>query len=171
VGKWTAFRSKLPKLELEPSYLEKVNASKLRLLGATSGEDANVNRLASLYAERKWRKDDLEAEISAINTDLEALSQLLVDRFEAEQQQSVQLNNGATVYLKDTVYPTVTNKEELMAWIKKNKMEAVLSVHHKTLQGITSERLQDGKAAPPGVSCFLKTSAAVRRSGRNESDE
>lgn len=170
-GKWASFREKLPAFTVEQSYQAKVDDAKQFLLGTLSGEDANINRLAALYADRKQKKDAHEVAISEINVDLEALSQLLCDAFETEGMQKVELSSGASGYLHDGIYPSVEDREKLFDWIKQHKMARLLSVNAQTLKGLVGELLQNGKPAPAGVRVFLKTQFRIRGVNQSNGDE
>lgn len=166
-SKWAAFRTKIEPFVAEQSFQSKVDEAKMLILSTHEGDNANINHLAALYAQRKQKKDDLEEQIGDLNVELEALSQLLVDAFENENIQKVELSSGASVYLSDGIYPSVEDREKLFAWIKQHKMSKLLSVNSQTLKGLVGEMLQDGKPAPAGVKVYLKTQARMRNAGRN----
>jgi len=169
MGKYTKLRGVLPAFQEESSYQDKVNDEKKLLLAhAENMEDANINRFASLYGAGKAAKDALEEQISAINIRLEALSQLLVEAMENQGADKIQLSTGATVYIQDTPYPQVKDREALMAWINKNKMALLLSVNYQTLKGMTNDMLVAGKKPPEGVEVFLKTQARLRNGASSE---
>ena len=169
-GKYQKFRGKIPAATLETSYQERVDQVKNDLIGAAPG-GANVSYLAAQFVYHKEQKDSLEESIKQHNLWMEALSQMLVEQLEGEQMQTVKLSSGATVFLADSVYPSVKDKDALMAWIREMQMEDVLIVHSRTLQGIVGERLIHGETAPPGVECYLKTVARVRFPGTVNDDE
>jgi hypothetical protein len=160
-SKWSKLRSTIPAFENESTYQQKIDKAKISMLGENV-EDANINRLAALFAQRKQEKDQLEAQTYNLNVELEALSQLLVDRLETESQQSVSLSSGATIFLSDAPYPSIEDEKVFYDWLHKNKMDELLSLNHQTLKGMVTERLQSGQPLPPGTKVFLKTSARVR---------
>ncbi len=106
-----------------------------------------------------------------MNVEIEALSQLLVDALETQNIQKVELASGAICFLQDTPYPVVKDREAVMAWIKKQKMTSLLSVHYQTLKAMTNERLIAGKPLIPGTEVFLKTQARIRNASNGDSDE
>lgn len=169
-SKWAKLRGRIPAFENESSFQEKVNTEKLAIIGTDHLENANVAALAALYATGKAAKDALEDQVSGINIRLEALSQMIVEALEGESVQKVELSSGATVYLQDTPYPGIEDEDKFYAWLHREKMDALLSLNHQTLKGIVSERLQAGKALPPGTKCFLKTQARIRN-GNSQGDE
>ena len=100
MGKYSKLRDVIPAFQEEPKYQERVDAAKLELLGTFEGIDANVNRLAELYAEYEAKKAALYAvyqKKSEKVTDVEyelniyrkALSQLLKEAMENENMDSV----------------------------------------------------------------------------------
>lgn len=162
MGKYSKLRGVVPTFEEDVSYQAKVNDAKQLLLSAENLEAANVNRLAALFAARKAMKDAHEETISELNVEIEALSQLLCDALEDQSIQKVELASGAVLFLQDTPYPKVVDKEALLEWIKKNKMSSLLGINHQTLKGLTNELLVSGKPAPVGVEVYLKTQARIR---------
>lgn len=162
-GKYSKLRGKLPAFVEESTYQDKINDEKqLILAGAESAEGANVNRLAILFSDAKKIKDQCEEQIAGLNVRIEALSQLLCDALEDQSLEKVTLSSGATGYIQDTPYPVVKDKEAVMAWIKKNKMQSLLGVNYQTLKGITNERLVEGKPLIPGTEVYLKTQFRLR---------
>jgi len=180
-GKYASLRGKLPAFEESQPFQERVNAAKQFVLAQGELRDtdgivvenlnaANVSRLAALFAQRKAQKDAHEEQIAELNVELEALSQLLVEALEDQQIQKVELASGATCYLQDTPYPVVKDREALLAWIKKQKMASLLTIHYQTLKGIVNERLVGGKTVPPGVEVYLKTQARLRNGTSSSED-
>lgn len=170
MGKYSKLRGKLPAFEEDASYQARVNDAKQYLLAAENLEAANVNKLAALFAARKAMKDAHEETISELNVEIEALSQLLVEALEDQNIQKVELASGAVYFLQDTPYPSVKDRDALLDWVKKQKMNSLLTIHYQTLKALTSERLVAGQAPPPGVEVYLKTQARIRNA-KNEAEE
>jgi hypothetical protein len=169
-GKYTKLRGKLPAFVEEVKYQERINDEKqLILADAENPGEANVNRLAALFGVCREAKEQLENEISEYNVRLEALSQMLCEALENQGFDKVTLSSGATGYLQDTPYPVVRDKEKVLAWIKKHKMQSLLGVNYQTLKGVTNERLVAGQAPPDGVEVYLKTQFRLRN-GNNQED-
>lgn len=169
-GKYAALRGKLPAFEEETSYQQRVDAFKQEFLGTYSGVDANTAFLAKEFSARKAMKDGHEETISALNVELEALSQLLVEALEDQNIQKVELASGAICFLQDTPYPVVKDREAVLAWIKQQKMQSLLSIHFQTLKALTNERLVAGKPPIPGTEVYLRTQARIRNA-RNGDEE
>lgn len=129
-----------------------------------------VASLARELVRHKRAKHRLEQRVKVENIQLEALSQLLVERLEGEEFQKVNLRSGVTVYLAEDVHPAVQDRPKLFAWIKQTRQVELLTVHHQTLRALTRELLAAGRALPPGVAAFLKTTARCRGLGLNGED-
>lgn len=176
MGKYTALRHKLPAFTEsseaagQAAWFAKVSEWKQLFLGTASGENANAARLASEYAKRDQEKKALEAEISQLNIELEGLSQLAVESFENSGLQKIDLASGGSASLKDTPYTSIEDREQVLAWIKKNKMQEILTVPYQTLSGMNNERLVAGKQLIPGTKCFMKTKLAIYGVGRGDAN-
>jgi hypothetical protein len=179
MGKYTHLRHKLPAYEtssLEPglaAWYQKVATWKFKF---QSGEYANAYMnpatIASEYAERDAKKKALEAEISELNVQLEALSELGVACLEDEGLQKVDLATGGYVSISDRPYTSTEDRAELFKWIKKNKMQSLLTLNYQTLSGMNNDRLIAGKPVIPGTRVFIKTRLTVRGvNGNNGGDE
>lgn len=177
MGKYTHLRSKLPaftesaEASGQAAWFAKVTEWKMLFLGTSSGENANAAKLASEYAKRDAEKKALEAEISQLNIELEGLSQLAVESFENDGLQKIDLASGGSASLRDTPYTSIEDRSQVLAWIKKNKMQDVLTVPYQTLSGMNNERLVAGKPLIPGTKCFMKTKLSIYGVGKNGNDE
>lgn len=165
MGKYTHLRGQLPAFELEPVFQQKVTDAK------TAYQALSVADLAREFGMQRKEKDAHEEAIKVINVELEALSQLIVEDLEAGDLQKVQIASGATVYTQVEPYSSVENKEALFAYIKKAKMQALLTLPWQTLNALNKERLIGGKPVLPGSRCFLKTSARLRGANQTNGDE
>ncbi len=162
MGKYTAFRSKLPAFEQPKEWADKVNAWKMEFIGTVNGQHANAAFLARAYADIDLKKKELEERIAQYNIELEAISQLGVEALEENGLQKIDLAAGGYVSIKDTPYTSVEDRAAIFAWIKKNKLTDLLSVNYQTLNGMNNERLVSGKPTIPGTKVFIKTKLTVR---------
>ena len=172
MGKYTELRHKLPAFresvdEGMRAWFAKVDEWKHAFLGTESGENANAAMLAREYAERDARKKSLEAEISQLNIELEGLSQLGVESMESNSMEKINLSTGGYVSISDRPYTSVVDRAAVFAWIKRNKMQELLTMNYQTLSALTNERLIAGKALIPGTKVFIKTKLSVRGVGAN----
>jgi hypothetical protein len=163
-SKYAKLKSKLPAFEQEQSYQERVDAWKHDFFGENP-LDANVALLAAKLAELKGLKENEENLIASLNVGIEALSQLLIERMQADDLDKVSLASGATIYLQYEAYPSVKDKEKLLQWAKSHKFGPLLTLPWQTLRGICNEMLLAGKPLPNGVECFLKTQARIKSNG------
>jgi len=154
-GKYKHLRGKLPKFKNPPAWQEKVNDAK------TLYVKLDTTDLGREFANFKVRKSTLEANIKDINTELEALSQLIVDRLEDGELEAIELANGIKVAIKDEPYASIDDRKKFYDWIKKTKQSGLLKINFQTLNAITKEMLIAGKKNPPGTKIFMKTSAKV----------
>lgn len=143
----------LPQYQEEPEYQEKVETAKGPFVGLSTAE------LAREFKRTRLLKKDLEEQVSSLNIELLALSQLLVNDLQGQELSKVTLDSGGTVYLKTEVYPATTDKALVRVWAIEAEMPEILTVNYRTLQSIVKERLQEGLDLPPGVAAFLKISA------------
>src|SRR5580700_2590843 len=99
MGKYTAFRNKLPAFNVQAdtglaAWFQKVDDWKMQFIGTIDGEHANPTFLARAYADVDAKKKELEARISQYNIELEALSQLGVSALEENGMQKIDLAAG-----------------------------------------------------------------------------
>src|SRR6266705_497324 len=105
-SKYARLRNSLPAYEQESTFQMKVEEWKKHSYGENP-EDANLSSLTATFTAKRQEKEILEEEISEINVSLEALSQMIVANMQANEQDSVRLSSGATVFLSYEVYPSV----------------------------------------------------------------
>lgn len=156
MGKYDAFKSKLPKFQQEPSFQEAVEAVKLQYQALSAAE------LAKTFSLERRRKKDFEEQLTDLNVGLEALSQLLVENFEAQGLAKLQLASGETAYQQSEPYSSIIDQSALMKWVRKEKLQALLTLQWQTINALNKERLVAGKPPLPGTQVFLKTSVRLR---------
>jgi hypothetical protein len=157
MGKYTHLRGKLPTLPQDESYQSRVTEERQRVLGTADSTGANTAYLTRLYADARGRKATIEEELSRVNLTLEALEQMIVERLQEDQQTSLKLADGASIYLTDDIRPSVKDRDGVVAWLKSTGQEALLSVNPQTLKGLVRNLLENGQDLMPGVEVFLKT--------------
>ena len=170
-GKYKHLRGKLETFQQPEAFQKKVDDEKREIIGASESVDASRSYLASLFADHYKKKKEHERAIKALNVKLTALSQLLTDKLQSEAEELVQLSSGGTVYLKDSIYPSVKDKDAFMKWVAREHLAAALAMPFKTLQSICIELSEKGKKIPPGISVYLKTEAQVRGVSSAADDE
>lgn len=177
MGIYTHLRHKLEPYENSPvaaglaAWYAKVNEWKQEFLdNAENPEDVNSTKIAYEYAKRDQRKKELQAEISQLNIELEALSSLGVDAMETNNMQKIDLSTGGYVNIKDTPYSSVEDRSKIFRWIKKNKMLDLLTMNYQTLSGLNNDRLLAGEKLIPGTKIYMKTKLTVRGVGSENSE-
>ena len=168
MGKYQKLRGKIPRFEEIPPYQQKIDAWKEEFLGTVDTEHANVAYMATAFASYKEQKDKLEEKLSGINLSLAALDQVIRELLEAQTLEKVVLQDGGTLYLQDTPYPSIEDKEKWDKWVTKKKMDNLRTIPWQTMKAIVSELLVNGKPAPDGIKVFLKTQVRVRSLNQKE---
>lgn len=177
MGRYTHLRHKLPAFEQSAeasglaAWFAKVGEFKLAFLGTTSGEGANAARLAAEYAKRDAEKKQLEAQISQLNIELKALSDMGVECLESDGIQKVDLAAGGYVSISDKPRTSTEDRAKVLAWIKKNKMTDLLTMNYQTLSAMNNERLLAGKPVIPGTKIWMDTKLTVRGVSTNGDEE
>ncbi len=161
-GKWRSFKDKLPKFEVEPEYAARVEEKKKEYIGLDTAEMAREFKVI------RAAKKAAEEAISGLNLELEALSQLLVNDLETQSISKLTLQTGETIFISDEPYASLDDKEALMAWVKKKKMQSLLTLNWQTMNSLAKELLSAGKPIMPGVKVWLKTSVRLRNGNSSE---
>ena len=164
MGKYDSLKGKLPEFEQESSFQQKVSERKAPI------QTLDAPNLARMFSLARQTKKKLEAEISIQNIELEALSQLLVENFEASGLANLKLATGELCYPQTEPYSLLKNEEEENLFLKKNKMEKLKKLPWQTRNAINKERLVAGKPPMPGSEVFLKTSMRLRGGTDSESE-
>jgi len=164
-GKYRHRRGKLPKFENPPAWQEKIGEAKGSYFGLSTTE------LGREFASFKIQKNTAEAGIKEMNTQMEALSQLIVERLEDGDLEAIELANGIKVGIKDEPYTSIEDQKKFYAWIKKTKQTGLLKINFQTLNAMTKEMIITGKKNPPGTKVFMKTSAKVTGIKNSEEEE
>lgn len=162
-GTWQHLRGKFPLWEEEPSSQKRVDQAKEKYRALDQCEMARALTVAL------GAKDKLERELSEANTEAKALSQLLVAIFEATGVSSFKMTSGETCFQRMEPYSAFEDRKKLFAWIKKEKMQKLLTVQWQMMNSLTKERLKAGQPPPPGVKVFFKIDA--RMTGRKKGKE
>ncbi len=117
------------------------------------------------------RKKDLDAEIKAVNAEIEQLDQELSDAM-ADQEVEQFSRNGSTFYLNTRLFasPAAGRKDELMQKLKDNGYGSIVTetVNANTLASFVKEQRAANGDEIPGwladvVSAWEKVSVGVRR--------
>jgi hypothetical protein len=156
-GKWSGLRGTLPPAPLENDYQNRVNVRKTELAHLSQTEKARQ------YITCRDNKDRLNEEISRLNLDIEALSQMLIPQMEQDGVDMFRLDSGESLSIKDEPYSSVDNRPMFLTWIRNQNLEDLLTVNYQTMNSMVKERLTKGLQAPPGIKVFLKQSITKRK--------
>lgn len=139
MGKYTKVLEGVPKLPRERSeYQLKIDEAKVEL------NEKKTSEIAQVYVNRRREMDALEEKEKALNIKIEAAEQLLLDRFDAEDIQSIKLDDGAMVSGQVEPYPGTTDKEAFRLWCIEQHLEKSMHLHPSTLTSLVKERLLSG---------------------------
>ena len=130
----------------------------------------SLKQLVEAFEDHKKAKEVIESELEKLNTDLEALQQLIIEQFAEDGLTSIKTEKGATLVVRTSVYPRVANKSLVMDWIRKNRATEMLMVSHTSLRSVCTELLEAGKELPAGVEVYLKDSLSLRKSKGENND-
>jgi len=145
-------------VEVDNPYRKKIVDQKAEYAGKSSAD------LAKLYTELRDDKDDLEEELKGINGKIQALQELLIESFEADDLSAVRTTNGYLVSTKYDPYASVKDKEAFRHWVIENGYENLLTLPWQTTNAISKTLLESGEAAPDGVEVYLKPGLRLTRS-------
>jgi uncharacterized protein YaaN involved in tellurite resistance len=151
MGKYSHLKDNIVRFSQDQSWQEEIDKLKPELTKKSNTE------LSKHYSDLKDLKEDLEAKIKKLNTEIEACSQILVDRLDEDGIQSFKTDTG-TFFIKDEPYSTVSDKQAFFKWVKDQGLEDLFTVHYQTMSGMVKERLLNGEELPPGISVYMKSS-------------
>ena len=175
MGKWSSFKDQYPALPLDAERQDKINAvldaehdcGALNPLMA--GQKMKVRNMpnhlvATVYNALRQKKDKLVEDLSVLELEIEALTQLFVTRFEDEGIQSQRFEDGTLLSITDAPYPIVKDKLALREWVDKQGLSDMLSLNYQTLASLVKERLsgQVNEPLPNGVDVYMKTTLTRR---------
>jgi hypothetical protein len=178
MGKWSGLKGSYPKAPLDGTYQEKIEAvlnspAPLAVLGLSETAKAFTVRelsdyqLVRLFNQAKAAKEDLEEKIKILTLELTAYTQLLVERYDDQGIEKATYEDGATVGIHVEPYPVVTDSGKLLAWVRANDLEAMLSLNYQTLTSLVKDAIENGKLLPDGVDVYLKDKLS-RRGGKEK---
>ncbi len=158
-GKWSSLKGSYPSAPVDMDFQARVNTVKQGLQATSKTERARK------FCELRDAKDELEAQIKEINTNLEALSQLMILEMETAGETLFRLDSGDSLSIKDEPYSSVVDKDAFINYIEKSGQKDLLTVHYMTMNSMVKERLQNGQEPPPGIKVYVRQSI-MRRRGR-----
>jgi len=171
-GKYSHLKNSLTKFSENDDYQTKVNNEKERIIASlkADGDAVSSANFGFVLVEAKKEKARLEELIKEQNLTIEACTQMLVERMEAEDYTSLKLNGGISLTIKDDVYANVSDKIKFYSWIRETGQEDLFSVHYQTMAALAKNALIEGNEVPPGISTYFKQSITVRGGKNFEQD-
>jgi hypothetical protein len=153
-GKYAGVVDRLPKYTAEDdSYQDKVNKKKAEIADEVP---MIASSLAQAYVISRRGKKILEEQIKGINLEIEALRQLIVDRFEVEGTSSVSLDTGESIRVQLEPHARVVDKEANRQWAIAQGLEKQLALPWQTLNSLTKDLMLRGEPEPDGVAAFVQ---------------
>jgi hypothetical protein len=166
-GKYSHLIGSLPVLlNSDANQQERVDA--LKKLFRVDPELSDTASYARLYEDARQRKQAAEALLKSIEDEIEAVTQLLADRFDNEGLGSIKLENGTNISIWHEPYAQVEDKERFRQWCLRNGLERSLALPWQTMNSLTKERLLLGDPEPDGVTCFSKVKIRYAGGGKEE---
>jgi hypothetical protein len=148
---------------VNPAWLEKVNTVKASYVGLPLGD------LMKTFNGFDEEKDELNVRWKELNIELEALGQLIKDKFSQMDVNSVKTDFEKTIYLAIEPYVSVKDKLKLHEWVDSQPELAYLwGIHPQSLGSLIKGLLDAGQdeQIPDWLQqdIFLKTSVRIRKS-------
>jgi len=171
MGKYSHLKDQITKFSGEPEYQQRVSAEKERIKTLLREQEIplNAKHFGDVLVHAKIRKAEYESKVKEENLTIEAMNQILVDFLEGESMNSVKLDGGVSLTIKDDVYCSVADRESFYKWIKENGLEDLFTVNYQTMSSMVKQKLTNSEDVPPGINTYFKQSITVR--GASNLDE
>ncbi len=161
-SRWVKLKDKYPPkpLEGDPKYVEQVAMTRAFYAGLTFAQ------LMAAFVDERKTKDEIDDALKAVNLRLEALGQLLLEQFEAQDLTSVKTAAGQTLFTNVEPYVGVFDRDAFESYVVEHQeLDYLWSVHSQTLGSLVKSLLEEGRddEVPPGLKIFLKSSVRLRK--------
>lgn len=160
---YDALLAKLPPLPSDdpPDRKKRVDAARQAIL-IEEGDKPSAPALVHRYTALSDAKDAAEQVVKDINVELDAVTELLADQFDAEGVTSLRTKDAhISVYVEP--YTSVNDHDALRGWCVKQGLERAMRLPWQSVNSITKQRLEDGLPEPDGVTLFAKTKIRLER--------
>jgi hypothetical protein len=144
------FRGLARTLGTEPKFQDLVNQKKAEIPDGLSPTE-----LATLYRQISDEKDEAAAKAAEIQVRLAAVEQRMWSAFDEAGIDNIGFADGYRVAVTQKTSVKTEDRDKVIAWMKTNGFERLLSVHAQTLSTLTLERLLEELPPPDGVSVTL----------------
>jgi hypothetical protein len=127
--------------------------------------ELHMKDLASRLSRCKLAKKELEAQVTELNKEIDAIDTELSELMQARGVDLFRISGVGTFFTQVVNYPSVSNTEEFVAWLDANGMGAMAkrTVHPQTLKGWVNDRLREGLDVGPHVNNFQKVRVNTRK--------
>jgi len=124
---------------------------------------ASSAALAEVFSVLRERKDKIKELESETNLALEAVSQLLVDAYEAEDLTSLKTSDRS-VSIQHEPVAKVEDPEKFRLWCIREGLESMMSIPWVRANAMTKDRLLAGSPEPDGIKAFMRVKLVLRKS-------
>ena len=115
------------------------------------------------YADLRAQAEEKDREAKALRLRVEAISQLLMEVYEAEGITSMKVQGVGTMRTDFPPYSHVVDKETYRQWCLDNGFGPQMSLPWQTTNSVVKERLLTGQDIPPGVDVYVKPTPTFTR--------
>ena len=143
-------------LTTEPKHQVKVEKMKALIIADIRDETQmppTAARLAQEWADLRAAMDDLDDQKSAIQVQIDAYAQLLINQYEAEGIDKLHLESGDAPRLQYEPYAQVEDGAKFFEWCVKNGYKNSLQLPWQTRNKIVKDLLMEGEE-PDGVKIY-----------------
>jgi hypothetical protein len=153
MGKWTEVAKRYGPEPVEPGiWRESVNQLKDAAKAAMDVLAGNPVALKNAYRKARAEKDALEEKASKLSAKIASLEELLAENVKATSREvPFTFDDGARIEVSDQISVKCADNDAVIAWVKKNEMERLLSVHASRLESLTKKAIENGTEIPDGV--------------------
>lgn len=155
----------------DQTYQDKIEAIKVAIV---SNETHTPESLAKNYIFWRTKKDQLKAELAAVQEQVTAFEQLLSHSYDCgdegwgmygAHENTVKLPNGSSVAVQLEPAAVVEDREAFRQWCIRNGYERELRMWPSTTLAITNERLlaDPPLPAPDGVKSYVMSKIVYRK--------
>lgn len=146
----------------DPGYAEKVEAEKQKLL-ADPSFPSDAFGLATEFANLRAQEDEWEEGLKALRLRMDAVTNLLIERYDIDQGKSVTLASGATVSYQPEPYTSVEDRDVFRQWALDNGYERSLALPWQTTNAVAKELLLKGEDIPAGTKVWMRPKLVLRK--------
>ena len=152
-GKYAGITPGMPRFKPEETYQSKVAIRKNDVVEGLPRDTSAA--LVHAYVQARDEVSDTKKKLYEANLRLEAVTQLLTDRFEDEDITSIKVS-GATVRVQIEPYAVIRDKGLFRQWCIDNGLGESLALPWSTANMVTKDRVLAGEPEPSGVEIYQK---------------